>query len=291
VITATLLALLSEGGMALLLRNYVVPCDAALATVSEPKGWQSFSPVNDLGNYTIEGEPLMVKYRLGLIETELRDPRLCPRGGVSLDDWFVRGPQPSMYRTTSEIGLRRSGDVMVVSGTARMPASEETFIVAFRRDIGHRLAFTSGRAEALFLALALVVVLAARGFVGVDRARREALRYADRSIYKPGMRDEDGVITFEDGSTPLAPDPSTCLYTAGSVLVRVEATRAGGYREAPSTRATAVVTGDAATLSREALARAVSSLKTAAIASIVVFLASALIGSYMAVNDAMRTFF
>jgi hypothetical protein len=291
VATAALLGAFSAGALALVLHDHVVACHAELSTVWEPSGWRSWPLEMGLGTYTVEGEPLMVKYQLGLIETDLRDPGLCPRGGVSLDGWFVHGPQPSMYRSRSELRLRRGDGVWVVSGLDPTPPQKEVFIVAFRRDFGRRLAFTSGRAAALSLALASVLALTAAGLAFARRVQREARRYADASIYKPGRRNTAGAITFDDGSAPIAPERSPEARPAGPVLVRVAATRAGTYREAPSTRAMAVVTGDAETLASAAVARATSSLGAAATTSIVILAAALLIGSCMAVGDVMRSIY
>jgi hypothetical protein len=285
---AAALAALAAGALALIVSKSIVVCDAELSTTTKPDRWQGWPVEEGLGGFEIDGRTMIFKYGLGLEDTELRDPGLCPRGGVSLDGWFVGGPQPNIYRSQREIRLRREGGVWVVSGIDRMAPEKEVFIVAFTRQVGRRLAFTSGRAEALSIALLALLAITALGLRSARGARREASSYGDIVVYKPGVRDAAGLISFDDGTPPIPPERADGPHAAGPVLVRVAARRFGSFREAPSTRATAVLTGDAETLAEAVIARATASVRSAVTAGVVILVVAALVGACLAVGDELR---
>jgi hypothetical protein len=274
----------------------VAECNAELRVVAEPRDWRSWPELRDLGGYRVEGERLMQKYGLGMRNTELRDDALCPRGGVSLDGWFSGGPDPSYMRTAAEVHLRALDGTFVASaaaqhGPAEPALTEEKFVVAFRRETGRRFRFVSARTEGFALAFLVGLVgLIAGAFVGrlsVIGARK----YPDLTRYKPGNRIPSGEILFDDGSPPLRPpgEAGASGHVAGPVLVRVDGTTDGSYRTAPSTKATRIATGDAATLCRAASVRARAVLRGASLFAMVVLLACAVAVIVQWVDDIAKS--
>jgi hypothetical protein len=175
-------------------RRNVVRCGGAFEQAPIPPGWESWpsTPSDwDWKAHTLFGlrldygpSAMGPKYP-GFAHTELVDPALCPRSGVSLDDWFVRGPSPYWSRHPSELFLRHdeASGVYVVSGqgmSGDMRFGPELGVVAFRRQLGDQHAFASERALAAFVMLVLgggvgvafAVVAAARLRQGTERAAR-----------------------------------------------------------------------------------------------------------------------
>jgi hypothetical protein len=231
-LSAAVLAVTTAGALALALSSSVVTCDAVLVRVPEPACWRAWPVEDGLGGFSIEGEPLMRKYNLGLFATELRDPGLCPRGGVSLDGWFASGPQPSMHRTRAEIRLRRAGDVWVASGQAMESASED-FVTAFTRRTGRRWALTSERAGALSFTLAAVLSILGRGLVVAGVARRRARTSLARAASGVGSYRVAASVAETGAETRLVHAASTVRSAAiAALVILVVAIVAGGCLQA-----------------------------------------------------------
>jgi hypothetical protein len=262
-------ALVFGTALALIAPPDFVLCRDELRRVPEPADWRAWPVLADLGGYGIEGKRVnCVGHGLqcGLAGTELRNKRLCPRSGVSLDAWF----NGSIYQSKSDIHLRGSKGTFVVSGheaiaeeggTPATPA-EERFVVAFREPaaIAHPAFERLGTEMLSLTSLGAIVGVAVAG----ARARRLLTRaegYRDGTRYKVGHRDGSGAIVFADGLPSLASSGAP-----GPVLVRVSAITAGTYRDAPATTAHEIVEGELDVVCERLHGRAATTLRTACLA-------------------------
>jgi hypothetical protein len=196
-------------------------------------------------------------------------------------------------RTTSEVSLRGSGEIRVVSavrGDVSSASAGETFIAAFRRVSGWRLRFVSPRAAGFAAAFGVGLVALLATAIAARKAIASARSYLDTSLYKPGTRDASGSVVFDDGSPPLAtPSETNASHLAtGRVLVRVSGATAGSYRVAPSTSAVRVLVGDAESLARDAREVARTRLSTACWCAVAFLAAIAATALYLAFGDATR---
>jgi hypothetical protein len=247
VIACVVAALVLGAALFSMMNRDLVACRNDLVEVPEPEGWRAWPILPDLGGYRIESEPgACVGHGLqcGMIETELRNASLCPRGGVSLDGWF----DGNIYQSPSEIALRESNGTFVAAGHSGMsPSDEERFVIAFRPRTGPpHLVFQHLRVAGACLVLALALLRLLAGGFKARRLVRRAADYRDATRYKPGQRDESGTITFADGSPPVASTGGR-----GPVLVRVTGVSRGSYRVAEKTSAAEIVPGDVLMLCRE----------------------------------------
>ncbi len=220
-----LLAAVLASLLSIIVTQNLVVCDAALAPTSGAPGWETWSVLPGLGPFTLaaEHEPCVGHHvQCGLSETELRDPQLCPRCGVSLDAWY--GPR-GIYGTERDIEVReRAGAYAVVAreSTAKPPQ----LVAAFTRKTGlARPALAARTTEAFFLALALLV-LAVGAFVA-RRARRRMHAFEDRTRFRPATV-EGGRVVLDDDAEPYALADIT--VAPGRVLVHERPRATTDYR-------------------------------------------------------------
>jgi hypothetical protein len=261
----------------------VLVCDGVLHAVPKPSGWRAWPLLPNGGGYHM--------HLLGLhtSEEELRSDDLCPEGGLSIDHerWPEKEPLPDSWK--GEMRVHEKEGVFVyayVAGSATalpLRPVDEAFAVAFRRETGKRLWFTSK--NAMVLALALVVGLAGMltTLALTWRAWRTAHAYRDPSRYKPGRRDATGAIAFNDGSTR-----AFAAGADGPVLVEVSGTTDGSFRVAPSTRLKRVLAGTAESLSEAATERTQAWLRRGIVWGIALGLMRCLAAGYFAIEDELR---
>ena len=210
--------------LAIVLGNLVL-CDAELVPVPAPTGWEHWPTLPGLGPFTLTGErePCVGHHiQCGLSETELRDRRVCPRCGVSLDAWY--GPR-GIYGTARDVELRvHEGTYAVVARESEL--SEPKLVVAFEREKSFtRPSLSRHPTEAFFVALALVVLAA--GAVVAWRAERRAVALEDRARYRPATVEGGRVILDDDAEAYVLSDATV---PPGRVLVRERPRTTTDYR-------------------------------------------------------------
>jgi hypothetical protein len=219
------------GVLARALGRDVVVCDAELYMVPKPSGWRAWPVLPHSEKYYMSVPGLHTS------EEQLRSDDLCPGGGLSIyhGHWPEEEPRPASWmgrwRVHEKDGVLVYADV-VEDKTAVPPRPvDEAFTVAFRRDTGRRLRFTSKAAGVLALALVVGLGGMLAALTVAWRAWRTARAYRDPARYKPGRRDATGAIAFDDGSTPAF----AVAGADGPVLVEVSgATRKGASASRPS---------------------------------------------------------
>ena len=220
-----LLAVVIASLLAIVVARNLVVCDGALEPMSGAPGWETWSVLPGLGPFTLaaEHEPCVGHHvQCGLSETELRDPQLCPRCGVSLDAWY--GPR-GIYGTPQDIELREHGGTYAVVARDSSAKSPQ-LVVAFTRQTGvARPALATRTTEAFFLAVALLV-LAGGAFVA-RRERRRLHAFEDRTRFRPATV-EAGRVVLDDDPEPYVLADAT--VAPGRVLVRERPRTTTDYR-------------------------------------------------------------
>ena len=211
--------------LAVLVTKNVVLCNAELVPVTDARGWRTWPVLPGLGPFTLahESSPCVPhRQACGLSETELRDPGVCPRCGVSLDAWYEpRG----VHGKLDDIELRAHDDVYAVV-VRQPPEATETLVVAFTREVHFRRPGLAGRSiESLFLALGLGAL--AVGAALARRYHRRARAYSDRTRFRPATDESDRVILDDDAEPYVL---SEANVPPGRVLVRERSHTVTDYR-------------------------------------------------------------
>lgn len=144
-----------------------------LRIVPVPPAWASFTALPGLGGYDITGEEVSCighGIQCGLIDTELHDPKVCPREGVTLDAYF----DGDIYQSTGDIRLYESGGTFVATSHSSMTrADPEKPVVAFVR-VPHdaRLVFRHAHPKLRAEVFAWVLLLLVAGVSASMRFQR-----------------------------------------------------------------------------------------------------------------------
>jgi hypothetical protein len=179
------------------LSTQVVRCGGALVRVAEPTGWRDWPPIprgdepRRLFGFGFRSEPMLgPKYGIGHVGAELFDPGLCPGTGVSLADWFETGDAPWIHGI-AELSMHHDAatGVHVVTGHTihGKDPGPERFVVAFRRDLGERLAFRTRGSLALLTMLACMLVAGGTSLTVAVRKQRASRPEAARRAARAGF--------------------------------------------------------------------------------------------------------
>lgn len=262
-------------------------CSGGLSVVDEPAGWRAFPLAADRDHFRFSSTAVTTKYHAFHRDAFFYDRRLCPRAaGAPLDAWFAQGRFPGDSRDPSQLVLHRdpASDVYVVGGTGKTwtrphTAAEEgeELVVAFRRSIGARFAWTADRWAVLAMVEALAVLACVIAVVDASRKLARARALTSGEGFVDGTLDASRALVVDgqriDHASTLQP---------GAVLVRFTPASEPSYRE-PAVRTAAEVV--AASLPSDLASHAHAALRYAVVVSTVAVALAWLVTLLVAMTD------